>query len=196
VVDGYFQDTDSEIQYAVEEAIQQFKSIGFKTIMIHLPKSIEVANAAQHIVMKSETAHYHAEEYLKDSSGFGRYLQQFIREGLQIKANDYLKAQRIRTVFRQELTEMFRDVDLLLTPATPTPAPEGILATGSPAYNLPFTNAGVPTLTLPVGYSKDKNLPMAMQLIAGPMEEQKLIDAGYMFQKETDWHMKTPELLR
>lgn len=89
---------------------------------------------------------------------------------------------------------MFTDVDLLLTPATPTPAPEGILSTGSPAYNLPFTNAGVPTLTLPAGYSNN-NLPLAIQLITGPMEEQKLIDAGYLFQKATDWHLKTPEIL-
>lgn len=194
VADEYFQTTDGELCEAVEEAIRQFESIGFKVIMVQLPKSLEAANAAQHIVMKAETAHYHADEFQKDSSRFGDYLQEFIREGLQIKANDYLKAQRIRSIFRQELSNMFTDVDLLLTPATPTPAPEGILSTGSPAYNLPFTNAGVPTLTLPAGYSNN-NLPLAIQLITGPMEEQKLIDAGYLFQKATDWHLKTPEIL-
>ncbi|RFU60486.1 amidase [Peribacillus glennii] len=195
VINEYFQATDSEIRRSVEDAIKQFEGMGFKITYLDMPKSLEAANAAQHIVMKSETAHYHTDEFIKDASRFGVYLQEFIREGLQIKANDYLKAQRIRTLFRQEMSEMFNEVDLLLTPATPTPAPEGILATGSPAFNLPFTNAGVPTLTIPVGYTKTKNLPMGIQLIAAPMEEQKLIDAGYLFQKETDWHLKTPEIV-
>ncbi len=145
--------------------------------------------------MKCETASYHADQYAKDPSRFHAYLQQFIREGLQIKAIDYLKAQRIRSVFRQELCDVFKDVDLLVTPATPSPAPEGIKETGSPAYNLPFTNAGVPTLTLPVGFSKDKNLPLGMQLIAAPMQEQKLIDVGHLFQLESDWHKQSPELV-
>lgn len=194
VVDDYFSNTDQEIIESLSDAINQLKSIGFKTKVIKLPQSLGAANAAQHIVMKSETAHYHADDYEKNRSLFGDYLQTFIHEGLQIKANDYLKAQRIRSIFRQELSELFAEVDILVTPATPTPAPEGILATGSPAYNLPFTNAGVPTLTLPIGYTKERTLPMAMQLVAAPMEEQKLIDVGYIFQQETDWHLKTPEI--
>ncbi|WP_219619914.1 MULTISPECIES: amidase [Bacillus] len=196
VIDEYFKDTDGELQKSIEDAIQVLQNIGFKTISIHLPGSLEAANAAQHIVMKSETAHYHADKYLKEPALFGPYLQQFIKEGLQIKANDYLKAQRIRSIFREQMTELFKDVDLLITPASPTPAPKGISETGSPAYNLPFTNAGVPTLTIPIGYTQINHLPMAMQLVAGPMHEQKLIDAGFLFQKETDWHMKTPEMLR
>ncbi|TCN21144.1 amidase [Mesobacillus foraminis] len=196
VIDDYFQDTDAEVKRTMEEAIREFERMGFTITYIRLPDSLEAANAAHHIVMKSEVAHFHEEEFLKDASRFGFFLQEFIRDGLQIKANDYLKAQRIRTVFRQEVSDLFKQVDLLLTAATPTPAPEGILATGSPAFNLPFTNAGVPTLTLPAGYTKNSNLPMAIQLIAAPLEEQKLIDAGYLFQKQTDWHLNIPEILK
>lgn len=195
VVDSYFQDADSEMAAAIENAVYLLQSLGIKTVPVRLPKSLEAGNAAHHIVMKCETASYHADQYAKDPSRFHAYLQQFIREGLQIKAIDYLKAQRIRSVFRQELCDVFKDVDLLVTPATPSPAPEGIKETGSPAYNLPFTNAGVPTLTLPVGFLKDKNLPLGMQLIAAPMQEQKLIDVGHLFQLESDWHKQSPELV-
>lgn len=195
VVDSYFQNTDTEIMVAVEESVKKLQQIGYNITYVQLPKSFKAANAAQHIVMKTETATYHADQYLKDPSLFGVYLQQFIREGLEIKANDYLKSQRIRSVFREELCDIFKNVDILLTPATPTAAPEGISETGSPAYNLPFTNVGVPTLTLPIGLEKERQLPFAMQLIAAPMEEQKLVDVGYLFQKETDWHMKVPEIL-
>jgi len=193
VVNDYFADMDKEIEESLMNSIQVLKDIGFKITMIKLPKSLVAANAAQHIVMKSEVANYHAEAYQKNSLLYGEYLQQFILEGLQIKANDYLKAQRIRFIFRQELTSLFEDVDVLLTPATPTPAPEGKAATGSPVYNIPFTNAGVPTLTLPIGFTKEKHLPMAMQLVAAPMSEQNLIDVGFLFQRETDWHVKVPE---
>lgn len=193
VVDDYFADVDKEIDESLTTAIQVLKGLGIKTTLIKLPKSLIAANAAQHIVMKSETANYHAEAYQKDPLLYGEYLQLFIKEGLQIKANDYLKAQRIRSIFRQELSSLFQDVDVLVTPATPTPAPEGKAATGTPVYNLPFTNAGVPTLTLPIGFTKEKHLPMAMQLVAAPMKEQNLIDIGFLFQRETDWHLKVPE---
>lgn len=195
VVDPYFKDTDPEIMAAIEEVVLVLQSSGMKIKYVHLPKSLIAANAAQHIVMKAESANYHAEEYQKDASRFYPYLQQFIFEGFQIKANDYLQAHRIRSVFRQELTNMFQTVDVLLTPATPTPAPKGINQTGSPSYNLPFTNAGVPTLTLPIGMSKDMKLPLAMQLVAAPLEEQKLIDVGYFFQVETVWHQQLPALI-
>ncbi|MCM3653813.1 amidase [Metabacillus litoralis] len=194
VVDDYFENTSTEISMACEEAVKQLKKIGYSITYVQLPYSLKAANAAQHMVMKAETANYHADQYTVDSSRYGGYLQQFIREGLDIKANDYLKAQKIRSVFRDELSDVFKHVDLLLTPATPTVAPEGILATGSPAYNLPFTNAGVPTLTLPIGMSGE--LPIGMQLIAAPLQEQKLVDVGYLLQQQTDWHLKTPSMNR
>lgn len=194
VKDDYFK-ADAEVMKAFEEAINMLQKIGYKVKPIFMPKSFKTANAAQHIVMKAETTNYHYDSYQKNKSLFGEYLQQFIGEGLQIKANDYLSAQRIRAVFKQELSQLFNDVDLILTPAATSAAPNGISKTGSPAFNLPFTNAGVPTINLPTGFTKQSDLPLAIQLIAAPMEEQKLIDVGYLYQKATDWHLKTPRIL-
>ncbi|APH06905.1 amidase [Bacillus weihaiensis] len=194
VEDPYFE-ADEQVTLAYEEAVKELQNIGFRVKKVKMPKSFLAANAAQAVVMQAETAHYHASNYHSNKELFGKYLQDFIREGLKITADNYLDAQTMRTIFRKELQEeLFSDIDVLVTPATPTPAPEGIAQTGSPAFNLPFTNAGIPTLVLPTGFVKMTNLPVAFQLASAPLKEQHVIDVGYMFQRVTDWHLQTPAL--
>lgn len=194
VIDSYFNETDNEIMKALEDTEILFKEAGYDLTFSLMPCSLKAANAAHHIVMKAETAHYHAEQFIRTPELYSDYMKQLIREGLEIKANDYLKAQRIRSAFREDLCQLFKNVDIMITPAAPTPAPKGIAETGSPVYSLPFTNAGVPTLTIPIGMSKESGLPLAMQMVAAPLMEQKLIDVGYWFQQETDWHILTPSI--
>ena len=195
IEDAYFE-ADADSMKAYQETLTLLQELGYTLKTIPMPKSFKAANAAQHIVMKTETSSYHYDNFQKNASLYGSYLQGFIKEGLQITANDYLKAQRIRTLFKQQLTEVFEEVDLLVTPAAPSAAPEGILQTGSPAFNLPFTNAGVPTLAIPMGYTQEKGLPLGLQLIAEPLAEQKLVNVGHLFQKATDWHTRNPGFQR
>jgi len=61
-----------------------------------------------------------------------------------------------------------------VAPPAPGPAPEGIHATGSPVMNLPWTNAGVPALNLPVEFTRS-GLPMGLQLVARFGEDEKLL---------------------
>ena len=91
------------------------------------------------------------------------------------------------------LTALFDEVDILMTPATPTLAPRGLAETGSPAYNMPFTNAGVPTLTLPVGISLT-GMPIGIQWVSRHGNEQALADLGIFYQQITDWHACLPPL--
>ncbi|WP_252319905.1 amidase family protein [Candidatus Symbiopectobacterium endolongispinus] len=122
---------------------------------------------------------------------FGAYLQEFMQQGLAVSAQAYIQAQQVRARYRHELATLFDDVDMLMTPVTPTLAPHGLVATGSPAYNMPFTNAGVPTLALPVGISAT-GLPMGMLWIARHGNEQALVDLGMLYQQITDWHACLP----
>lgn len=192
----YFKGTSSEIKLAIEQAIKTFKEIGYHIKVVPVPDSILAANDAHAVVMQTEVGAYHEAEYQKDMLRFGSYLQQYIKASFNIKANTYLKAQQTRKAFRQEFVQLFKtyEVDLLICPTAPTPAPFGINETGSPIYCLPFTNMGVPTLALPIGFSLEGGLPLGMQLISQPMKEQKLIDVGYLFQKLTHWHLEKPTL--
>jgi aspartyl-tRNA(Asn)/glutamyl-tRNA(Gln) amidotransferase subunit A len=97
--------------------------------------------------------------------------------GLVIPAVDYLRAQRLRRLFQQEVPQMFQDVDILVTPSTPTPAPRDLGTTGDARFQSPWTHAGVPTLTLPTGLSQD-GMPLGLQLIAPALEEERLLRAA------------------
>jgi aspartyl-tRNA(Asn)/glutamyl-tRNA(Gln) amidotransferase subunit A len=126
------------------------------------------------------------------------------RAALQIPANDYLKAQRVRTRVQEEFHKLFADLDVLVAPARYGPAskisdaldaargpqappnrPAGM--TGLiPAGNL----AGLPALSLPCGFAN--GLPVAIQLCGLPFSENQLIAIGREFQNRTDWHRKRP----
>ncbi|MEC5318062.1 amidase [Brenneria populi subsp. brevivirga] len=187
----WFADVDDEIGAACRRAMDELAGRGVRLRRIGLPESFDAACRAHQIVMQAECAAYHRASFLATPTLFGAYLQEFLRQGLEISAHDYLQAQQTRARYRAELTALFDEVDILMTPATPTLAPYSLELTGSPAFNMPFTNAGVPTLTLPVGFSRTA-LPIGMQWVARPGNEQALADLGLCYQQMTDWHAYLP----
>ena len=72
---------------------------------------------------------------------------------------------------------MVKGVDVVLTPATPAPAPRDLSNTGDPLFQVPWTSAGLPTIVVPSGLSEE-GLPLAVQLGGLPMEEGKLLAAA------------------
>lgn len=189
----YYTGGEAEISAACLQAMDMLAGKGVKLRRVTLPESFEAACHAHHIVMQTECAAYHRDTFLKTPTLFGAYLQEFLQQGLKTPAYAYIEAQQVRARYRAELAALFDDVDVLMTPATPTLAPFGLGATGSPAYNMPFTNAGVPTLTLPVGFSLT-GLPIGMQWAALHGNEQVLADLGMYYQQLTDWHACLPPL--
>ena len=127
-----------------------------------------------------------------------------LRAGLEISANDYLKAMRIRTIVKHKIRRLFADVDVLLSPSRFGPAPKisepldhhpgeqetpkdpGMSAL-IPAGNL----AGIPALSLPCGFAD--GLPVAIQLVGHAFSENQLIALGKEFQTRTDWHRRRPK---
>jgi aspartyl-tRNA(Asn)/glutamyl-tRNA(Gln) amidotransferase subunit A len=125
-----------------------------------------------------------------------------LKAGLEISANDYLKAMRIRAIVQQKIRRLFADVDVLLAPSRFGPAPKisepldkhandatpkdlGMSAL-IPAGNL----AGLPALSLPCGFAD--GLPVAIQLVGPAFSENQLLALGKDFQTRTDWHRKRP----
>lgn len=125
-----------------------------------------------------------------------------LKAGLEIRANAYLKAMRVRRLAKQEIFKLFADVDVLLTPSRMGPAPKiaepldrrperaapkdpGLTAL-IPAGNL----AGMPALSLPCGFAGD--LPVGIQLAGLPYSENTLLAIGKEFQSRTDWHKRRP----
>jgi len=91
-----------------------------------------------------------------------------------IPATKYLQAQRLRRQFRQDMVQMVQRVDVVITPATPAPAPRDRNTTGDAAFQVPWTTSGLPAVTLPSGLSQD-GMPLAVQLAGPPFEEGRLL---------------------
>ena len=109
----------------------------------------------------------------------------------------YLKAQKIRRLIAQDFDKAFADVDLLLTPTSPTPAFHKGQLTDEPVamyqqdlYTVPTSLAGLPAMSIPCGFSQ--GLPMGMQLIAPAFREDLALGLAAQFQRHTDWHLKRP----
>lgn len=195
VANSFFtDDLDPAVFKAFEEAMGIFAELGAKIVSVSLPKLLQEGNIAHSIVMKAEAAAYHQDFYQTKANLYNPDLSETLAAGHMISAVDYLRAQRIRTQFRDDLVHILGEMDALLTPAAAIPAPQGLAYTGSPLFNVPFTNAGVPTLAIPAGFAEDTGLPVGIQLAARPMAEERLLQLGHAFQSNTSWHKRRPEI--
>jgi len=119
----------------------------------------------------------------------------------QTPVEDYIRAQQAQRVVRNRITEVFREVDILLTPTAPG-LPElisgAMLAQANSAESsvrntAPFNIYGIPTISLPCGFSSD-GLPIGLQLASAHLDETTLFALAHAFQQATQWHLQTPVL--
>jgi len=101
-------------------------------------------------------------------------------------------------LIRNDFDEAFRSVDLIASPVAPTPAfkigeliDDPLAMYLSDIYTISANLAGLPGISIPAGFSGN-NLPIGLQLLAPPFEEERLLRAARMFERETDWHRRRP----
>jgi Asp-tRNA(Asn)/Glu-tRNA(Gln) amidotransferase A subunit family amidase len=127
--------------------------------------------------MRVETAAFHADMFTTQREQYGRRVRTIIETGMVVPGVEYLRAQRLRRLFQDEVAQMFREVDVLMTPATPAPAPRDLETTGDNRFQLPWSYCGIPAITLPSGLSPD-GLPVGIQLIGPALQEESLLRAS------------------
>jgi aspartyl-tRNA(Asn)/glutamyl-tRNA(Gln) amidotransferase subunit A len=131
------------------------------------------------------------------AQGFGKEVKRRIMIGTYVLSAGYydayyLRAQKVRTLIRQDFEKVFADgIDAILTPATPSAAfGVGEMATASPiemylndVFTVTVNMAGLPGIAVPAG-TDDKGLPLGLQLIGRPFDEETLFRAGAVIEKE------------
>jgi aspartyl-tRNA(Asn)/glutamyl-tRNA(Gln) amidotransferase subunit A len=172
----FMEKADNALRRATELAIETFRAGGAKVIDIVAPKSFKGIINKHRLIMYAEAAAYHAERFEQAAEKFRPNLRGLIQEGLLLPAVAYADALEHRLQFRSDLRHLFKKVDILLTPATPTQAPEGLSSTGNPAFNAPWSHAGLPTITLPVTVTD--GLPCGIQLIGPAWREDHLLQTA------------------
>jgi Asp-tRNA(Asn)/Glu-tRNA(Gln) amidotransferase A subunit family amidase len=113
---------------------------------------------------------------------------------------EYSRARFKQRAFRQAVSHLFREIDLLVFPTTPIVAPviseSGTLAVSQLLlrHTGPFNLAGLPVITVPCGFSSD-GLPIGLSIAGRPWEEALVLRAGHAFQEATQWHRRRPAIL-
>src|SRR6185369_14092373 len=111
-----------------------------------------------------EAAAYHEPWFVKHADQYGLEMRRLIEAGLGVSATAYVTANRARLAFRDDVTPLLTAHDALLSPTAPAPAPAGLGSTGDGSLCSPWSNAGVPAITLPSGIAAS-GLPHAIQLV-------------------------------
>ncbi|GAB7058098.1 MULTISPECIES: amidase [unclassified Paenibacillus] len=177
----FFENIEEDVRICVEQSVQNLIQLGAVPVDIDLPESFESAVAAHAVIAHSEASSYHLDMFRTKKDLYGEYLRNRLAVGMSIPQTAYLKALRIREIYKQQMQEIFNAIDVLVTPSAPDAAPEGY-GTGDPRLNAPFTLAGIPSLTVPCGFSKE-GLPIGCQMAGKTLSEETLLSVALLYEQ-------------
>ena len=223
ITETFGEGLDPEVEQITRTAIQQLKDLGAKIQEISCPR-FRYGIAAYYIIAPSEAssnlARYDGVKYGKRvenadnlmemytrtrSEGFGPEVKRRIMIGTYALSAGYydayyLKAQKVRTLIKQDFEAAFAQVDVLVCPTAPAPA---FLAGDKSAdplsmylidlMTIPVNLAGLPAMSVPCGFSKD-GLPVGLQIIGNVLREDQIFQVAYAYEQATDWHTRSPKL--
>jgi aspartyl-tRNA(Asn)/glutamyl-tRNA(Gln) amidotransferase subunit A len=214
---------DDEVRKAIDQAIAWYKEQGYEMVDVSLPTtdlSVPVYYVIATAEASSNLARYDGIRYTKRSEhsenaidvyaksrgeGFGEEVKRRCilgAYGLSSGYYDayYLRAQKTRTLIRNDFEKAFQEVDAILTPTSPTPAfkfgeksEDPISMYLSDIYTISTNLAGLPGISVPCGFSEN-GLPIGMQLIGQAFEEEKLLAIAHAYDRELKYGRKQPNL--
>jgi aspartyl-tRNA(Asn)/glutamyl-tRNA(Gln) amidotransferase subunit A len=215
----FVQGVAPEVSEAIWNALDKLAELGASCEETSMP-SVEHGVATYYIIAPAEAssnlARYDGVRYgLREKAddpismfentreqGFGAEVKQRIMIGTYALSAGYydayyLKAQKVRTLFRREFEKAFEKYDVLITPTTPTVAfGIGELADDPLAMKLadvctiPVNLAGIPAISIPCGFSK--GLPIGLHIIGRGFDEETVLRVAYAYEQNTDHHTKGP----
>ncbi len=213
---------DPEVERAVRDAVEHCKSLGADIVDVSLPNA-KYAIAVYYIIATAEASanlarfdgiRYGmrldgkdpAELYGKTrAAGFGPEVKRRIILGTYVLSSGYydayyLKAQKVRTLIRDDFTEAFKQCDAILAPVTPTAAYRKGEKTDDPLkmylddiLTTPINLAGNCALSLPCGFSSS-GMPIGLQIIGDAFQEETILKVGHAYEQTTEWHARKPEI--
>ena len=213
---------DAQVKTVIEEAINKLCSLGAVSKQVSLAHT-EYAVPVYYIIATAEASSnlarfdgvqygYRAksdnliEMYKKTrGEGFGEEAKRRIILGTFALSHGYydayyLRALKVRTLIKQDFDRVFQDFDCIITPTSPTAAFKIGERTQDPLkmylsdiYTISVNLAGIPAISVPCGFTKE-GLPVGLQIMAKPFNEELLFRVAHTFEQNTDWHKLKPKL--
>ncbi|MER3456779.1 MAG: amidase [candidate division GAL15 bacterium] len=179
----------TEVREVYGKALRALEGVGAEVREVRLPREFESGLVAQRTILAAEAATFHRAWYERRAEEYGPKLRALVEEGMRVPATEYIRARQVRRACRRAMTELFDEVDVLVTPTTPAPAPRGLESTGDPSFNGPFSFVGFPSITVPVALSA-QGLPLGVQLVAKPLAEATLLRAASALEAVSSWQRR------
>lgn len=200
---SYFELVTPEVQQRVQQATQVLSDLGAELQEVEI-QTIQEAIPLGFTAIAAEASSYHQKWLREKADLYTLDVRVLLKAGELILASDYLQAQRRRSVFTEEVLQLFKQVDLLLLPTEPCTAPKvgqelvdfGVIQiptlTALIYYTAPFDVCGLPALSLPCGFAN--GLPVGLQLVGRPFDEAGVLSAGYAYEQAAGWYKQHPLL--
>jgi aspartyl-tRNA(Asn)/glutamyl-tRNA(Gln) amidotransferase subunit A len=192
--------TDPIVLRRVSEAIDELKRLGARIEDVKIP-TLHLATIANAVIYYNEFWAAHKSDAATVLKTGAAQRRARIYLGLLTGSADYIQAQRIRSRCRAELAQVFEKVDCLALPNQAGPAPrvqdvgpiDTLFKHVVPEYHGPFNLTGLPTLSVPCGFSEN-DLPIALQLVGKPFDEVTVLRVGYTYQQQMKWYERRPPI--
>jgi aspartyl-tRNA(Asn)/glutamyl-tRNA(Gln) amidotransferase subunit A len=211
---------DPDIARLIDEAVAEYRKLGAEVKEVSLPNMhlsgpayyvVAPAECSSNLARMDGVRFGHRCESPKDladlytrsrGEGFGAEVKRRILIGTYALSAGYydayyLKAQKIRRLISDDFKAAFEQVDVIMGPTSPSVAfrfgeksADPIAMYLSDIYTIAVNLAGLPGMSVPVGFAK--NLPVGMQIIGNYFSEAKLLNVAHRYQQATDWHRRTP----
>jgi len=212
---------DPDIARLIDEAIAEYRKLGAEVKEVTLPNMnlsgpayyvVAPAECSSNLARFDGVRYGHRCENPKDlkdlymrsrGEGFGAEVQRRILIGTYVLSAGYydayyIKAQKVRRLISEDFKQAFQEVDVIMGPTSPSVAfrfgeksADPIAMYLSDIYTIAVNLAGLPGLSIPVGFSQ--NLPVGMQIIGDYWSESRLLNVAHRYQQVTDWHNKVPQ---
>ncbi len=223
VPEEYFiEGIDGEVDDSVKKALEELEALGGDLVTIRLPHTGH-AVAAYYILATSEAssnlARYDGVKYglsvegrdLLDmymntrAKGFGPEVKRRIMLGTYALSAGYYeayykKAQQVRTLIRMDFDKVFKEVEVIVTPTTPTPAfkigekiDDPLQMYLNDIFTISANLVGLPAISIPCGFTA-VGLPIGLQIIGKHFDEETVLRTAYHYEQATDWHKRRPPL--
>jgi len=213
---------DPDIHQAIQAAIGEIEKLGATVKAISLPHMhlsgpayyvVAPAECSSNLARLDGVRYGYRAENPKDlkdlymrsrGEGFGAEVKRRILIGTYALSAGYydayyIKAQKIRRLISDDFKKAFEEVDVIMGPTSPSVAfqfgeksQDPIAMYLSDIYTIAVNLAGLPGMSVPVGFSK--GLPIGMQLIGNYFSEQRLLQVAHRYQGVTNWHQQSPKL--
>jgi aspartyl-tRNA(Asn)/glutamyl-tRNA(Gln) amidotransferase subunit A len=194
----FFEGADPATERLVRKAVPVLKSAGVKVKPLDMPSTQQAAATAYLVIQLTEPLAAHERYLRRRPHEYQTQTQALFALGTPWTGQHYMRAQRIRTINIRQWMKIFDDVDAVLTPTTPRPAPTKEEGEATGVFDLVnytsfFDFNGCPSISVPAGLTKE-GLPVGLMLSARPFNEPMLLRLAYAYQEESGFNRRRPKL--